>query len=393
MASLRGDWRIGRGTLVRLVKHDSMDSVPIPLAEDVMFAWFSDLGWRPELSPPGLLAKQIYRQLEGHLFALHDEKLLGLFEYMNGGKVQRDGRPVSDNTIQPELERDREVGEVKNRSGGSYDYLVSRGVFRLGNHMQCPLCLRNSWFPANALGDTFTCPRCSRSFPAIGSLTSGAWTYKTTGPFSVAGYADGAYAVLLSVEFFSERKMAALHTTPVLSFKATSAQRKDLEADFALLWQESLYGEERDGVVFGECKTYGEFHEKDFDRMQYLAKTFPGAVLVFSTLRKSLTAREIGKIARITKAGRKHWKADRPINPVLILTGTELLDWQGPPYCWSDDLRQKFDRVHGLLEICDATQQIYLNLPSWHMEWNERREKLRKRRVSKMERKSEPKKS
>jgi hypothetical protein len=74
-------------------------------------------------------------------------------------------------------------------------------------------------------------------------------------------------------------------------------------------------------VIVGECKTYGEFKEKDFARMRYLAETFPGAILVFSTLRKSLNANEVTEITRIAKAGREHWKADRPINPVLIGLG------------------------------------------------------------------------
>jgi hypothetical protein len=134
--------------------------------------------------------------------------------------------------------------------------------------------------------------------------------------------------------------------------------------------------------VFGECKTYGEFGTKDFDRMRYLAKAFPGSVLVFSTLRKALKPREIASIARIAKAGRKHWKANRPINPVLILTGTELLDWHGPPYCWGDELKQRFDRAHGLLKVCDATQQIYLHLPSWETTWHQEWEDKRRKRAA-----------
>jgi hypothetical protein len=225
----------------------------------------------------------------------------------------------------------------------------------------------------------------SRVCPAIGSLTSGTWTYKTSGPFSVPDYADGAYAVLLTVEFFGERKMHTLHTTPVLSFKGAAPQKGDIEADFALLWQETMYGEKTDGVIVGECKTYGEFKDKDFARMRCLAEIFPGAILVFSTLWKSLNANEVTEITRIAKAGREHWKADRPINPVLILTGTELLAWQHPPYCWTDELRQKFGRIHGLLEICDASQQIYLGLPSWQAEWHEQWEKRRAEAAGKPE--------
>ncbi len=390
MASLPGQWRIGRGALVRLVGHESSESVRIPVAEDVMFAWLSDLGWTPTLSTPGILAKRVFRQLEGQLFVLRNERFLGLLEHMNGGKVQRDGSPVAENAIRPDLERDLPIGYVKECVGGSYDNLVSKGVFRLGNKLQCPDCLRRSWFTVTALGDSFTCPKCLATFPAIGSLTEGKWTFKTSGPFSVADYAEGAYAVLLAVEFFARRGMHSLRTTPVLSFKGAAPQKEAIEADFALLWQETLYGEKTDGIIVGECKTYGEFKDKDLARMRYLAKTFPGAILVFSTLRKSLNATEIAEIAAIAKAGREHWKADRPINPVLILTGTELLNFQPPPYCWTGDLRQKFDRIHGLLEICNASQQIYLGLPSWQSDWHEQWERKRAEAARKREQQSTP---
>ena len=210
VASLGRDWRISRSRLVRLVKHDIGEFFTIPLAEDVMSAWLADLGWKPKLSPPGLLAKQIYTQLEGHLFALHNETLLGLLEHMNGGMVNRDCSPVTDNAVTPELERDLAIGEVKNRltSGRShvYDYLLSKGVFRLGNRIQCPHCMRKSWFSLQGIQESLTCPKCLRAFPALENLTSGIWSYKTTGPFSVPDYAEGAYAVLLTVEFFNDRQ-------------------------------------------------------------------------------------------------------------------------------------------------------------------------------------------
>jgi len=352
-----------------------------------MFAWLSDLGWKTKLSSPGLLAKQAYRKLNGQSNVLRNEKLLGLLERMNGGLVNKDGSPVEENKIGGE--RELPVAEVKSRleaaspKGKLHDYLVSKGIFRLGARVQCPYCLRASWFPLGDVRDTFACPKCQSTFPAIGNLDSCTWCYKTTGPFSVPNYADGAYSVLLTLDFFNEHRMHTMRTTPVLSFEGEAANGRKLEADFAMLWQESIFGERRDGVAFGECKTYGRFDEKDFERMRYIAKTFPGAVLVFSALRKSLTAKEISGIVRIAKAGRRHWKADRPINPVLILTGTELLSWRPPPNCWEDSVRKKFDRMYGLLAVCDATQQIYLNLPSWQVDWREQWEKKRRRSLAK----------
>ncbi|WP_429336479.1 hypothetical protein [Paraburkholderia sp. 35.1] len=153
-----------------------------------------------------------------------------------------------------------------------------------------------------------------------------------------------------------------------------------MEADFAMFWRDSLYGEQSEGLLFGECKTYGQFEAKDIDRMRELADTFPGAVLVFSTLREALTAKEIASIGKLAKLGRRHWKAERSINPVLILTGTELLGWNRPPHCWSEAQRARFPNVHGLLALCDATQQLYLNLPPLHQEWQRRWDQRRARR-------------
>lgn len=389
LASFRGDWRVGRNGLVKLVRDGFNETRDIPLAENVFFAWLEDLGWKPKLSAPGLLAKDIYRQLEGHLSALKNEKLLGLIEHMNGGTVKLDGTPVEENTVNQE--RELPVGEVKSRlaaasSGGDlHDYLVKRGIFKLGARIKCPQCLRSSWFALENVRDTFTCPRCSRPFQAIGNLDSSTWCYKTVGPFSVPNYADGAYSVLLSLDFFDERRLSTMRVTTAFSFVAEAPDKKNLEADFAAFWQEAVYGERKEGLLLGECKTYGRFGEKDFDRMRYLAKTFPGAVLVFSTLRKSLTSKEIAGITRIAKAGRKHWKTERPINPVLILTGNELLSQFGPPYCWEETIKKKFDHIGGLLSICDATQQIYLNLSSWQTEWSEKWEKRRRARLKKPE--------
>jgi hypothetical protein len=380
----RDEWRVGRNGLVGLIKDRFTETGNIPRAESVMFAWLADHGWEAKLSPPGVLAKQIYKRLDGHpLPFLIDEKILGLIEHMNGGLVQRDGGPTKNEIVGSE--RHLSVAQVKSRTRtpdggfGLYNYLLSKGIFKLGLRARCPTCFRSSWFPIEELHAELTCPKCLEVVPAIGTLENAEWCYKTAGPFSVAGYADGAYAVLLSLEFFGRHNRFGSGATPVLSFTAQSSGKKALEADFALFWQESIFGEQHDGIAFGECKTYGTFEKKDFDRMRYLAKAFPGAVLIFSTLRKSLSKKEITEIRHITQAGRKYWKPERPINPVLILTGNELLKSPGPPYCWDDSTKKKFEHLFGLLSLCDATQQIYLGIPSWETQWHEQWERKRQR--------------
>jgi len=381
LTSFKGDWRVGRNGLVKLVKSDFIETLDIPLAENVFFAWLEDLGWKSKLSSAGLMAKQIHNKLDGHLAVLTNEKLLGLLEHMSGGRVKHDGSPVENNIINQE--RELAVGEVKNRlkaisvRGNLHDYLVERGIFKLGLRVQCSHCSRNSWFSLDKIQDILSCPLCLNTFAAIGNIEDAVWCYKTAGPFTVPNYVDGAYTVLLTADFFNDRKMSTMRITPALSFIAESAENKNIEADIAALWQESIHGVKQNGILFGECKTYNSFKKRDFDRIRYLAKNFPGSILVFSTLRKSLSTNEKVEITRIAKAGRKYWKADRPINPILILTGNELLHNSGPPYCWEDSVKKKFGRVVGIIELADATQQLYLNLPSWHKDWQERWQKKR----------------
>jgi len=389
-ASFRRDWRVGRHGLVKLVRDGFNETREVPLAEKVFFSWLKDLGWNVKLSSAGLLAKQIHKKLDGFASVLTNEKMLGLLEHMNGGSVKQDGSPITNNKINQE--RYLPIGEVKKRlsdigKSNLHNFLVKKGVFKMGLRLQCPHCLRNSWFPLNDIREKFICPRCLNNFPAIGNIDSSGWCYKTAGPFSVPNYADGAYAVLLTAEFLNDRKMMTMRITPALSFVAEAPGKVNLEADLAAFWQESFYGEKKDGILFCECKTYGIFQKKDFDRMRYLAKTFPGAVLIFSTLRKELTKKEIAGIAKIAKAGRKYWKMELPINPVLILTGNELLSYIGPPYCWEDQIKKKFNHVRGLIALSDVSQQLYLNLPSWQVEWHEKWEKRDKKWLEKQSKK------
>jgi hypothetical protein len=384
VASSDADWRVGRHGLVKRVTYNYSETRSITSAERVMFAWLTDLGWKPTLSSAGLLAKRIHQILEGQSFVLRYPSFLGLLEYMNGGAVNRNLTPARKADLSQD--RDMSVAEAKNRLKGMsrysdlHAYTTSKGIFRLGLLVQCPSCTRRSWFALDALGESLTCPRCVNPFSAVDNVDGGTWAYKTTGPFSVARYADGAYAVLLTLQCIAGNGALDRRTTPVLSFKAKRSNEDELEADFALFWQESLYGERIEGLAFGECKTYGPFDDHDFRRMRAIAKAFPGAVLVFSTLRNTLTSDEKKKIASIARRGRKLWKADRPINPVLVLTGVEVLGDGQMPYCWRGEMQEHYRHRPDLINLCDATQQIHLGLPSWRDDWNAEWQRKRDRR-------------
>ncbi len=373
LASRRSHWRVGRNGLVKLVERDHSEHWNIPLAQDVFFAWLKDRGWSAELSTSGLIARQVFTQFEGQIGPLANEKLLNFFEHMNGG---------------PGEEREIPVAEVKSRlkemtsSVHIHDFLISKNVFRVGAKVRCPHCARNSWHALDGINEQMVCPKCLNSYPAPGNIDGAVWSYKTAGPFSIRGHADGAYCVLLSIDFFESFRLGSIETTPALSFRAKDPDGNELEADFGLLWQESSFRGVVEGVVFGECKTFGLFERKDFQRMKKLAKEFPGAILAFCTLRPQLSRNEINEIAKIARAGRRYWKSGRPINPVLILTANELLTMWGPPQCWEQlGFKERFRNLFGLLSVCNATQQIYLQMPAWENQWHDESERRRIRRI------------
>lgn len=375
LTSFRNEWRSGRNGLVHLAKDTMTEYWDVPTSEKVFFAWLRDQGWAPELSNKGILAKQIYKKLDGFPKILANEKLLKVLDHMNGGQSLEHDHPTK---LELEDGRDLSVekmkGQLKDKSAQNqhhvHDFLISKEVFRLGLKAQCPNCFRKSWYPLDNVKDICECPRCLNKFLAIGNLHLSSWSYKTVGPFSVPQHADGSFSVVLAVSFFDEHNSFGVKLSPVFNFDATDKVGTKIEADFAGFWKQTSINGDASGVLFAECKTFSDFEKKDFERMRALAKAFPGGVIVFCTLKNNLSEYEIREIKRIAKAGRKKETDGNPINPVLVLTANELMSFKGVPDCWGNDLKDEFKNVHGLLSLCDSTQQIYLNLPSWEEERN-----------------------
>ena len=154
-------------------------------------------------------------------------------------------------------------------------------------------------------------------------------------------------------------------TTPLMSFTAKIGQ-VEMEADLALFFQASKFGDSKTEVIFAECKTFNDFQKKDVDKMINLGDAFPGAILVFATLKDSLNQKEKTILRRVVNRSRRHRKNNRPYNPVMILTGKELFlqsFWQSH----LDELGPKRD----MFELCDLTQQLCLGVESWH-QWLDR---------------------
>ncbi len=255
-------------------------------------------------------------------------------------------------------------------------------IFRLGVEVQCPVCSQRSWYSLKEVDYQLQCHSCLSEY-SMPSQADGSrkWAYKAYGPFSLPKQAYGSYGVLLALSFLTGRDNVSI--SPMLSFIGKKGAT-EIEADLCLFYEKDSIRSVGSDLVFAECKTYNKFKREDIRRMRALASEFPGAVLVFSTLRSELTEAEKRLLKPLANQGRRYWKAERQFNPLVILTGAELFSVFGAPQCWKDkggqfsEMYKRHSYLSSLGELADATQQLYLDMNPWH-EWLE--EKWERRRA------------
>lgn len=379
------DWRLSRKGLVYLSSHSKWTvSLSLPQAEAIFTKWLELRGWTVELSPAGRNAKQMIRQLGGvnGTWILAKEGIVELLGEMNSSdeksmlEVDLRGRIAKiANQMTPEVanqtkgERNEVVKRIQERI---LQQLTEKKVFQLGMEIQCSVCTRSPWYSVKDVDYEMQCRCLERiAFPPASKEIK--WSYRTLGPFSFPKQAHGAYTVLLTLRFFSFLLDGA--TTPLMSFTAERG-KVEMEVDLALFFQGSKFGDSKTEVIFVECKTFNVFQKKDADRMINLGDAFPGSVLVFATLKKSLNQKEKTILRPVVNRSRKSRKNDRPFNPVLILTGIELFSELDLSQSWEEagGIHATFAQtpaLANLLKLCDLTQQIYLDMDPWD-QWLDR---------------------
>jgi len=266
--------------------------------------------------------------------------------------------------------------------------LLNYRILKGGTTLQCPECFQRTWYALGDLSDRVICERCLEEFdfPVVKPISENNWHLRTLGPFSVENYAQGGYCVALSLKFFGGHGLSN-EMTWIPSFLLKSKEKETIEADFGIFLSEGRLSETKQPIViFGECKSFNEFTNKDISRMKQIADNFPGAIIAFCTLRATLTSREKKSITRLARRGRRHFKAERWINPVLILTGIELFDDFEPPSCWKDKgapYEAFADHWHigsGIQDLCNVTQQMHLGIESYWTWYEQKHKKIMERR-------------
>lgn len=280
-----------------------------------------------------------------------------------------------------------------------FETLVERNVVELGLELKCSKCGKWGWHSLGQLDYSLICDFCLKrfGFPITNPASSQycKWAYRVIGPFSLPDYANGGYASALAIRFFANviGRMDSVGVTWSTGQELTLSDRK-IETDF-ILWFQKRQMFEIDyptEIVFGEAKSFGKnvFRKKDINNLKFLAQNFPGAILVFATMKEAcdLSKEEIAHLRKLAEWGRVYDKEKNQTRaPVIILTGTELFTSDSLEYSWKKKggkhakiISRAYvsTRLNDLQILADLTQQLYLGMESYDEwikdKWNKKRE-------------------
>lgn len=376
-------WRASKRGLVHLSDRlEGTIDLSIPKAENIFLGWLTQQNLKGKLSSAGLITKQMIRQLDGirGLSILAYEEMIKLLSKFSEEKA------IGAKDLKTKLHILSKTMDTKPTPEIITKILVEDKVLRIGIEIQCEICRQHIWYSIDEMNYELRCTKClaMNKLPAH-DTTNLKWSYKPYGPFSLPGQAYGSYATALALRFFSTTLDGA--TTPILSFDMES-NAGSVEIDLALFLQESKHYSSDSALIFAECKTNNEFKREDINKMALIAKQFPGSIMAFTTLNEKLSPKEKKLLKPIALSGRKYFEQDKPTNPVLILTGNELFSRDSIFRKWEKmggkhkELAAR-NRIQDIFNLCDATQQIYLDMEPTHQTWEKHWTNRRRRRAAK----------
>jgi len=376
--------RIGREGWLLQQQHDiGYSLLKLQGGRAAIVEWLESEGIKATPSEEGQVASRVIATAETLLACgmFADLKTLSLLNGMaeSHTEVSRDGRRA----IKSVPDRSKHVQQIQahfrdreNRSFGYWsklDHFLDLSVFRAGLSVQCPVCSYHNWFAVNDLGYKLTCSRCLNAFDfsqVPEDLRRLDWYYRVTGPFTAPDYARGAYAVALTLRTLAYRHSGVTWSTGL------RLESLNCEIDF-VAWHQTirtLSTEERDEplLVLGEAKSLGvgSIHDEAIGSWKKIAERFAGAVMVVSTLRDitQFSLAEIARLRHLALWGRRATHEGQPVNPLIVLTATELFARHSIGDAWNNVDGQEMltyidlDDIHVLAEM---TQQRYLGI-QWH---------------------------
>jgi hypothetical protein len=211
-----------------------------------------------------------------------------------------------------------------------FDYLVAKGLYRIGADLTCAKCRMNSWIPLDALKQRVECDMCGCIYDATRQLLSGEYHFRRSGVMGAERNAQGAIPVALTLQQldtnFHSGLRDDLYSTSLDLTPHIGSTGPPCEVDF--VWMKTERYPEKVEVILGECKDRGRSQhgqgsgdtivQADIDKLRRVAESFPEARFEVYILLAKLTPFTDGEVAAAKTLN------DRYRSRVILLTADEL---------------------------------------------------------------------
>jgi hypothetical protein len=260
----------------------SMRNLRLPSSLNVFTAWARKNELEIEISPAGRVTRQLIDALGGlnGVRTVGNEELIKALDRMANGTLEIELEDGS----QGENPRRRlrkssvplwQIQQLLSRinhddafvSENHFSALLSSNVLILGMEVLCSYCEHPSWFSLGQLDTKLKCERCLRefNFPLI-KPHKVTWSYRVQGPFAVEEYAHGGYCVAAALHFLADQVSRDCTWIPSFRLHSKTGNRLVAEADFGSFLAPGGFSHfTSPRLIFGECKTFGEFGQRDYE--------------------------------------------------------------------------------------------------------------------------------
>jgi hypothetical protein len=278
------------GLVIDAADHDTF-LYALPAAE-LTERIFSMAGYDARLSSAGLIARQLISQLGGlqgaRVFKVPGVRRLLKTHGPGGSFTKRAALQIiaSKDPNHPEAKfSDHEGLFIEPRAPGEklrpdavFGHLVEKGLLRIGVNLICPGCRMSTWIPLDTLKQRLACDLCGHEHDATRQLADrNEWHYRRSGVLGVEKNAQGAVAVLLTLQQLDTSFYGGLHGniySPSLELRHKEGTEATIaEVDFVWIIGERYLG--KTAIILGECKDQGPITAEDIASLKRIADALP----------------------------------------------------------------------------------------------------------------------
>lgn len=352
------------GLIIDASDHDSfLSAMP---TEKLMRRLFEIAGFESDISNSGRIVRQLLTQLEGpqgaRVFKIPGvRKLLKRYGPRDSfsRKTARDviadksaESPKSTFAQHVDLYLEPRPSNTKLTPHGAFDFMVRKGLFRIGKELECPQCGMSSWTALEVLKQRVDCELCGSAFDATPQLLKDeAWQFRRSGVLGAERHAQGAIPVALTLQQLDatiDRPTNRAFFSASLDLRQGDGNEpQHCEIDFVWLEIGNWRHFYRSSLILAECKDQGPIDLADFTRdvenLRTVADAFPSnrfEVFILLVKLAPFTPGEIATARTLNTARRRR---------VILLTAEELEPYQ---------LYERLERERGQPILCTCAQDL-----------------------------------